>query len=200
MQVYIISDRRLRPDLSLDQLIDRMAGAGAYMMQIREKDLPVAAVLPCVQRAVSAASGARVFVNSRADVALAAGAAGVHLPAEGVEPADVKSLWGSRLIIGASTHSADEALAAMSGGADFITLGPVFDTESKRRFGAPLGVGLLREVVMAVTLPVFAIGGINRRTAPELKGLPIAGVAVISAVLNATDPAAAVAELRGVLR
>lgn len=200
MRVYIISDRRLRPDLGLDQLIDTMAGAGADMMQIREKDLPAAAVLSCAQRAVGSGTGAQLFINARADVALAAGAAGVHLPAAGVGPADVKRLWGARLKIGVSTHSRREALEAMDGGADFITFGPVFETDSKRQFGPPLGVGLVEEVVRAVTLPVFAIGGINRRTVPELKGLPIAGIAVISAVLQAADPAAAVAELRGALR
>lgn len=200
MQVYIISDRRLRPDLALDHLIDTMAGAGADMMQIREKDLPAQALLSCVRRAARSGSGVRVFVNGRADVALAAGAAGVHLPAAGVGPAGVRRRWGSRLSIGVSTHSLDEAVAAMNEGVDFITFGPVFDTESKRQYGPPVGMGMLKEVVRAVTLPVFAIGGVNRRTAPQLKGLPIAGIAVISAVLTATDPAAAVDELRGVLR
>src|SRR4029453_11003593 len=130
------------------------------------------------------------------DVALAAGAAGVHLPAAGVGPAGVRRRWGSRLSIGVSTHSLAEAVAAMNEGVDFITFGPVFDTESKRQYGPPVGMGMLKEVVRAVTLPVFAIGGGNRRTAPQLKGLPIAGIAVISSVLTATDPAAAVDELR----
>lgn len=200
MQVYIISDRRLRPDLDLDRLIDLMAGAGADMMQIREKDLPAAAVLSSARRAVASGSSARVFVNARADLALASGAAGVHLPAAGVGPAGVRRLWGSRLAIGVSTHGLDEALDAMRGGADFITLGPVFDTESKRRYGPPLGVDLLRKVAAAVTLPVFAIGGIDRHRVAELRNVPIAGIAVISAVLKAADPAAAVAELRGALR
>ena len=198
MQVYIISDRRLRPDLSLNHLVDMMAGAGADMMQIREKDLSVADLLACVGRGV--AMSRDVYVNGRADVALAAGAAGVHLPAAGVRPGDVRRLAGSRLRVGVSTHSRSEAVSAESEGADFITFGPVFETESKRRFGPAQGVGRLEELLMAVKVPVFAIGGINQRTALELKGLPIAGIAVISAVLTATDPAAAVAELRGALR
>src|SRR5262245_34599283 len=119
MQVYIISDRSLRPDLALDDLIAMMAGAGADMIQIREKDLPAVAVLSCARQARR--NGASVFVNARADIALAAGASGVHLPAAGVEPASVRNLWGSRLRIGVSTHNINEANAAMAGGADFIT-------------------------------------------------------------------------------
>lgn len=198
MLIYVITDRRLRPDLSLERLIDAVAGSGADMIQVREKDLTAAALLGCARRAsVEAPAGTQIFVNSRADVAMAAGVSGVHLPASGLPPSDVAALWGGRLRIGVSTHSLGEALAAESAGADLITFGPVFETASKRAYGPPVGVGPLGEVLSNVKVPVFAIGGINGMTLPRLAGLPIAGVAVISAVLLAGEMDRAVAGLRG---
>ncbi|HEY3174789.1 MAG TPA: thiamine phosphate synthase [Candidatus Polarisedimenticolia bacterium] len=198
MLIYVITDRRLRPDLSLNRLVESVAGSGADMIQIREKDLTAAALLGCARRASEVVpAGTRVFVNSRPDVAVAAGVTGVHLPASGLPPSDVAALWGGRLRIGVSTHNLDEAMEAQSAGADLITFGPVFETTSKRVYGPPAGVGRLSEVLSNVSTPVFAIGGINLSTLPRLTGLPIAGVAVISAVLLAGDMGQAVAGLRG---
>lgn len=199
MLIYVITDRRLRPDLSPEDLIDMLCRSGADMIQIREKDASTARLLAWTRRAVAAGgAGGRpeVFVNGRADVALAAGARGVHLPADGLPVADATSRWARRLRVGVSVHSPGEARAAESAGAGFVTFGPVFETASKRAFGAPQGVGRLAEVVGAVRLPVFAIGGIDPSRMPDLAGLPLAGVAVISAVLSAPDAAVAVAGLR----
>jgi thiamine-phosphate pyrophosphorylase len=195
MLIYVITDRLSRPDLPPEAMIDAVAQSGADMMQIREKDLGGGALLGLVRRAVQA-QGAEVYVNGRIDVALASGAAGVHLPADGAGPGDVRGAWGARLKVGASTHTLDEARAAQAQGADFITFGPVFDTPSKRRFGAPVGPEALEAVLRAVSLPVFAIGGIDAARLRRMAPLPLAGVAVIGAVVSAADMREAVARLK----
>ena len=178
MLIYVVTDRSSRRDLSIESLIDTVAGSGADMVQIREKDLPTADLFRLARRAV-AADGPEVFVNGRTDVAICARARGVHLPADGLPARDVRSLCGDRLRIGVSTHGLAEAEAAAASGADFITFGPVFDTPSKRSFGPPQGVAALEKVVATVDVPVFAIGGINVGRSRELAGLPLAGVAMI---------------------
>ncbi len=175
-----------------------VAGCRADIIQLREKDLTVAALLRCVLQARAGAGedGPEVYVNGRPDVALAARATGVHLPASGLPPSAIKARWGRALRLGVSTHDLSQALAAQSAGADFITFGPVFETASKRAYGPPVGVQALEAALATVRVPVFAVGGINRSNIGELAGLPLAGVAVISAVLLASDMKAAVEELR----
>ncbi len=195
MLIYAITDRRLRPGLDPVALAASLARSGADMIQIREKDLTAAEMLPLVRAAVGA-GGAAVMVNGRPDVALAAGAAGVHLPASGLPPGAVHAVWGGRLRIGRSTHSVEEAIAAEADGADLITFGPVFATASKLRYGPPVGVAALARAVAAVSIPVFAIGGIDERSVRRLRDVPVAGVAVISAILGADDMTGAVVALR----
>ena len=195
MLLYAITDTRSRPDLQPEELVDRLVRSGADMIQIREKDLAPRRLLPLVARAVAARS-AEVFVNARADVALAGGAGGVHLPSAGLPVAEVKARFGDSLRVGASTHSLEGALAAQAAGADLVVFGPVYDTESKRGYGPPLGVARLAEVVAALRIPVFAIGGIDESHMPELVRARCAGAAVISAILRAPDMARAVSRLR----
>lgn len=195
MLIYVITDRRSRPDLHPEALIDAIVASGADMMQIREKDLEGGATLALARRAVQA-GGAQVYVNGLVDVALAAGAAGVHLPADGVGAREIKRSWPGRLRVGVSAHTLDEARAAAEQGADFIAFGPVFDTPSKRRFGAPAGPRTLETVAREVQIPVFAIGGVDAARMKDIKHLPIAGVAVITAVVGAGDMKGAVSRLR----
>lgn len=195
MLIYVITDRRSRPDLQPEALIDAIVASGADMMQIREKDLASGATLALARRAVEA-RGARVYVNGLVDVALASGAAGVHLPADGVGPDDVKRAWPGRLEVGVSAHTLAAARAAAERGADFIAFGPVFDTPSKRGFGAPVGPQALEMVTKSVEVPVFAIGGIDAARMKSIAHLPIAGVAVIAAVVGAADMKGAVSRLR----
>jgi thiamine-phosphate diphosphorylase len=194
MLIYVITDCRLRPDLDPLDLMEQVARSGADMMQVREKDLDAASLMSLARRAVGVA-GAPVYVNRRADVAVAAGAVGVHLPADGLPVGDVASRWPG-LRRGRSTHSRQEAMAAEAAGAHFITCGPVFDTPSKRPFGPPLGLRVLRETAEAVRVPVIAIGGIHAGNVGQVAALPIAGVAMISAVITAPDMMSAVARVR----
>ena len=128
--------------------------------------------------------GAHLLINDRVDVALAVNADGVHLGQKSLPVDAVRQVAGS-LLIGVSAHSLSEAREAEEGGADFITVGPVFDTPSKRMYGPPLGPDLLARIVQAIHLPVFAIGGINLQNLRDIASCGISGVAVISAILSA---------------
>ena len=176
---------------------------GCDLLQVREKDLPGGPLLTLAREIVEAAKprGVRctVVVNDRLDVALAAKAAGVHLPADGLSIDEVRRTAGKRFVIGRSVHAIAEARQAQKDGADYLFFGPVFETPGKTAFGPPQGPDALRKIVEAVRIPVWAIGGIRPETAAGLRGIAIAGVAAISFIAAAPDPAEAVRALRSAL-
>lgn len=198
-RLHLITDRRL-----VASLPERAAAALAGLpprtvaVHLREKDLGGRELLALARRlrAACAAAGQLLFVNDRLDVALAAEADGVHLPSAGVPVADARRLLGPGRLLGVSCHSRPDVERAAAGGADYATFSPIFDTPSKRRYGAPLGVAALREAA-AVGLPLIALGGIDAGNAPEVRAAGAAGVAAIRAWLAADDPAAAVRALLG---
>ncbi|OLC53264.1 MAG: thiamine-phosphate diphosphorylase [Acidobacteria bacterium 13_1_40CM_4_69_4] len=176
---------------------------GCDLVQVREKELTGGPLLQMAREVVELAKPrsprCAVLVNDRLDVALAARAAGVHLPADGLPIEQVRRHAGRRFLIGRSVHSLAEARRAQKEGADYIFFGPVFATPSKASFGRPQGPEALKKVVESVRIPVWAIGGVDPATAAELRGIRIAGVAVISFILSAADPSEAVRALRGIL-
>ena len=126
-------------------------------------------------------SETRLLVNDRVDIARAAGADGVHLTAHSLPAEVVREICGPDFLIGVSTHSLAEARAAQVGGADFVVFGPVFETESKRAFGAPQGLDKLRELTIALAeFPVLAIGGITRENTASCIAAGASGIARIS--------------------
>jgi thiamine-phosphate pyrophosphorylase len=169
----------------LQESIRNAVTAGAGWIQIREKDLEGSALIELARIAVAQtrSASARVLINDRLDVALAANAAGVHLGEKSM-PLEAVAAWrrsaGRRdFLIGVSTHSLESALAAERGGADYIFFGPVFETPSKAEYGAPQGIARLREVCAAVNIPVLAIGGVNSKNTRECLKAGAAGVAAI---------------------
>ena len=196
-RLCLVTDRQATGGRSLTTVVEAGLGAGLPVVQLREKDLPAGELcqLAGELRALTLAHGARLLVNDRADVALAIGADGVHLPASGLAPATVRAILGPGRLVGVSTHSVAEAEAAAGAGADFAVFGPVYDTPSKRSFGEPQGLVALAAACRAARLPVIAIGGVTAARVPELSEAGAAGVAVIRAVLEAADPAAATKEL-----
>lgn len=184
--LYLITNRHAFPHNDGQfEAIRRAAEAGCPLIQIREKDLSARALTAFTRRAIELARprGARILVNDRFDVALAAGADGVHLPVRSLPAADVRRVARARglsdFLIGVSTHSIAEALETERAGADFAVFGPVFDTPSKRAYGAPLGLDRLAEVCQAVHLPVLALGGLTRGNFSEAIRHGAAGVAAI---------------------
>jgi thiamine-phosphate pyrophosphorylase len=166
LQLYYITDRTQIKSSSLEACIERTIEAGVDWVQIREKDLPARNLLTITQAAAGHArernpGRTRVMVNDRLDVALAGAAHGVHLGTRSMPAGVVRRVVPREFLIGVSCHSLKEAVAAQAAGADYLLLGPVFETPSKLQYGPPLGVAKLREVTSQVTVPVFALGGIT---------------------------------------
>jgi len=163
----------------------RAAAAGINWIQVREKDLETRRLAELVRLAAEDAreTGTRILVNDRLDVALAAGAAGVHLGETSLHVETVaewrRSAGHAEFRIGASCHSTEAARAAEGAGADYIFFGPVFATPSKSAFGAPQGIERLGEVCRAVRIPVLAIGGVTVENAHSCLAAGAAGVAAI---------------------
>jgi thiamine-phosphate pyrophosphorylase len=159
------------------------AAAGADWVQVREKDLSAMELLALVKQAV-AAGNANVVVNERLDVALAAGAAGLHLGRESATVSEAVR-WcragnaPSEFLIGVSCHSLQEAREAEAAGASYVFFGPVFDTPSKHAFGAPQGIARLAEVCRQMRIPVIAIGGLDEKNATECVRAGASGIAAI---------------------
>ena len=158
--VNLITDRkRILPLRNNDQLsaltelISRAVDAEVDLLQIRERDLYACEVLALADFAAGIARGSntRILVNDRADVAASAGV-GVHLTTRSLNPRVVREAFGSELLIGASTHSLEEAQNAALGGADFVVFGPIFETAGKLEYGPPVGLEALRVVAGSVGL------------------------------------------------
>lgn len=183
--IYPITSGRTTSQTITDilRLLQAVVTAQLPLFQIREKSLPARVLYELTARAAEITRGSktRLLVNDRADIALAAGADGVHLTARSL-PADVvRSMCRPEFLIGVSTHSLAGARTAQAGGADFIVFGPVFDTESKRAFGEPQGLEKLREVTSELgEFPVLAIGGVTRENAAACIGAGASGYAGIS--------------------
>jgi thiamine-phosphate pyrophosphorylase len=162
---YITDWRQLR-SVSLAVVIRETVRAGVDLVQVREKDLTSRELLTLVEEALSATrepgmGGARVVVNDRVDVALAGGADGAHLAVHSLPVQVVRRFVPRAFVIGVSCHSLSEAMAAESGGADYLVLGPVFETPSKLGYGPPLGLEKLRNITSRIRIPVLALGGIT---------------------------------------
>jgi thiamine-phosphate pyrophosphorylase len=199
--IYLVTDRRLTG--GCEGLIRAVEGAlegGIKGVQLREKDLAGGELLElaCRLRELTTSYGAKLIVNDRVDVALSAGADGVHLGQNSFGPGEARKLMKEALI-GVSTHSLKEALEAQTGGADFITLGPVYQTPSKKEYGEPIGLGPLKEVTRALSIPVFAIGGIKKEGLKQVISSGAFGAAVISAVLGSSDVRRSSEELKAEL-
>jgi thiamine-phosphate pyrophosphorylase len=215
MVLCYVTDRHLiSASASIDELlksIEHAAGAGVDWIQIREKDLSARELARLTRRAITTAERAAarkgqaplVIVNDRLDVALAAGAAGVHLSAASIPAADAVK-WAragnapADFRAGVSCHSRDEAIAAEKAGASYVFFGPIYETPSKLRFGTPQGTAKLAEVCRSVSVPVLAIGGVNEGNAAACIRAGATGVAAIRMFQHADSIAAgaAVSHLR----
>jgi len=170
------------------------AAAGVDWVQIRERHAPARELLALAKAATDACDGrARVIINDRLDVALAAGAAGVHLRGTSA-PAREVVRWcragnaPAEFLIGVSCHSVAEAREAESAGASYLFFGPVFETPSKKSFGAPQGIARLAEVCRSVRIPAIAIGGVNEENAAQCLRAGAAGIAAIRMFQESREP------------
>jgi thiamine-phosphate pyrophosphorylase len=195
--VYLILDPAVSSRCPLDEIVRLGLAAGVRIFQLRAKTLPAgevytlaASLAPLVQH-----GGGCFIVNDRCDIALAVGADGVHLGQQDLPLADARMVVGQQMLIGLSTHTLEQAVQAEIDGADYIGFGPIFATTTKSDPDAVVGLEGLRQVRARVRLPIVAIGGITTHIAGDVVRGGADGVAVISAVMAAPDPASAIADL-----
>ncbi len=203
MKVYGITQRSLAPHHGLAVTVRRWAESGVDLAQVREKDLGAREVYEIVRRILDAPLPERfeLFVNERFDVALAAGAHGVHLGVRSLPVKLVRRRVGRRLRIGYSAHSVAEALQAERDGADLVTLSPVFPPHSKPASAPALGVEPLRQAARRLRrAELFALGGLDPGRARLLRGTGVAGIALTGNLMTSTDPTATVRSLRAALQ
>jgi thiamine-phosphate pyrophosphorylase len=198
MKLCYITDRLALEPAPLLPRVEEAIGAGVDLVQIREKDLPTRPLLGLVAAAVEAARGrqTRILVNDRLDVALACGAAGVHLGTHSMPAGVVRQQVPPGFLVGVSCHSLQDALAAESDGASYIVFGPVFETPSKLGYGPPLGLAKLRDAATQVSIPVLALGGVTVERVRACLEAGAAGIAGISIFQKCESVAERVAELR----
>jgi thiamine-phosphate pyrophosphorylase len=167
--------------------------AGAPVIQVRAKGLTDRELLDFATRVVDlcATWGATCLVNDRVDVALAAGAHGTHLGADDLPVDAVRRIAGPGHLIGGTARDPRRAAALVAAGADYVGVGPVYRTATKLGLPQPLGPAGIAAVAGAIAVPVIAIGGIGVEQVPELLAAGAHGVAVVAAISEAADPAAA---------
>jgi thiamine-phosphate pyrophosphorylase len=200
--LYLVTDRSQTLGRGLLWVLERALDGGIRAIQLREKDLggKELFLLAEAARKLTYRYRAALFINDRIDVALATGADGVHLGRESVPITSARELVGTKKMIGVSTHSLKEVQEAEEQGADFIVFGPVYFTPSKANYGAPQGLMALKEIVEKNSLPVYAIGGLKSENILETKKTGIRGIALISAVVSASDPKTAAERIIAQLR
>lgn len=200
--LYLITDRKQVRNSNLLAVMEGALRGGVKAVQLREKDLSSKELYDTAlgMRELTSRFGAKLFINDRIDIALAADADGVHLGGESMPVRAARKLLGKDKLIGVSCHDRASALAADEKGADFITFGPVYDTPSKARYGDPVGIAALRETAGLLRIPVIALGGVKRENAGEVISAGAHGIAVISAIIAADNPENEAAELTALLR
>ena len=194
-RLYFVTDRKQTANRPLTDVVHAALDGGVRAVQLREKDLEGRELHALAEqlRVLTTRYRAHLLVNDRLDVALAVEADGVHLGQNSFSVEDARRLLGAGKLIGVSTHSQREIAAAQA--ADFIVFGPVYYTPSKAAYGEPQGLDRLRAAVAHSAVPIFAIGGIKTERVAEILETGARGIAMISAISAAADPAQAAHEL-----
>ena len=202
LRLYAVTDRAWAADG--DALMDQIEAAvrgGVRVVQLREKGLDRAAFLAEARRftALCRRLGVAGIINDSVEIALESGAGGVHVGQSDLEAGRARELLGPDKIVGVSAHSPEEARRAREAGADYLGCGAAFATGTKAD-AKPISKETIRAVTAAAGVPVVAIGGVSRENILELKGLGLAGVAVVSGIFGQPDAEAAARELLALAR
>jgi len=196
-RLLLVTERQQTGGRPLLDVLTRALAAGVRAIQLRERDLSSRDLLRLAQEVqrLTIASGAQLLINDRVDVAMTLDNVGVHLRANSLPVAVARKLLGGQRLIGISTHAVDEVVRAEAEGADYVVLGPIYETPSKTVYGVPLGVRALEDACRRVRVPVIGIGGVTAARARDVRHVGAFGVAVVTAVLGAGDVERAVREL-----
>ena len=196
MLLYVVTDRTWLGTNSLETQVEAIIKAGATFVQLREKDLPFDAFVAQAKaiKAITDRYNIPFVINDNIEVALAAGADGVHVGQHDMAAQQVRQRIGPNKILGVSAQTVEQAQEAQAMGADYIGVGSVFTTSTKLDADS-VSYDTLKAICSAVSIPVVAIGGIHHGNAAQLKGSGIDGIAVISAIFAAPDVAQATKDL-----
>jgi len=188
--LYFICDPALLRSGSLLDVVKKAVAGGADVVQLRDKTSHARNFLIEAKKLAVFLSKKNVpfIINDRVDAALACGADGVHLGNDDLPIAQTRKLLGAKKIIGASAHTAAQAIKAEKEGADYIGAGQLFHTTTKGIKRHPISIDRLTGIRKAVSIPVIAIGGIKPGNAARVMGSGVAGIAVVSAIMSAKEP------------
>ena len=197
MLLYAVTDQSwLKEGQTLLSVCEDVLSNGATFLQIREKDLDAGSFEAEAARLKALCARYKVpyVVNDSVEIAMAIDADGVHVGQSDIKGRDIRGMIGEDKILGISAGTIEEAIAAEKAGADYIGVGAVFATGTKKN-ARNLSIETLKEISRAVSIPVVAIGGINSKNLMELRGSGVDGVAVVSAIFAAENPGEATAQL-----
>ena len=201
LRLYAVTDRSwLRGQTLLEQVEQALIG-GATLVQLREKELDEETFL---REAVDMAKlchrhGVPLLINDNVEIARRSGADGVHIGQNDIEAASARSILGSEMIVGVTAKTVDQAIRAQEAGANYLGSGAVFGSSTKTN-AKPMTKELLKSICNAVSIPVVAIGGINRNNILELAGTDLSGVSVVSGIFAAADIEAECRHLRSIVK
>ena len=194
--LYLCTDRRLMTSPTIEASVESALRGGTTVIQLREKDCSSREFYELGLRVkkITERYNAPLIINDRVDIALAVGAAGVHVGQGDLPCKVVREIVGPDMIVGVSAATLDEAVRAEQDGADYLGVGAMYATATKTDT-RPVSMEELLKIRAAVKIPIVVIGGINKQTLGNFKGTGVNGLAVVSAIVAQPDPEAAAREL-----
>ncbi len=196
MKLYLVTDSTGLPEEVFLGKVEAALKSGVTILQLREKDKSTREYMNLASKVheITKAYGVPLIIDDRLDVAMAVGTEGVHLGQSDMPIGVARKIVGDSMIIGATTKTVPQALEAYEQGADYLGVGAIYPTTTKVKT-VLTSVDTLRDICAAVSIPVNAIGGLNKDNIDILKGVPIAGICVVSAIMKAEDSGKATKEL-----
>lgn len=200
--LYLITDRNFLHGRSLKRCVEDAIKGGVTLIQIREKDASTREFYEVAKEVKEVTSKYKIplIINDRIDIALAINAEGVHLGQSDMPINEARIILGKNKIIGISANTIEEAFAAENSGADYLGVGPVFYTGTKKDINTPRGINGLRDIIEKINIPSVAIGGINKDNAKSVLATGVNGISVISAILGNDDIKKSAEELSTILK
>ena len=201
-RLLVVTDRHQTNGRPLVSILQRVFSAAAPAIQLRERDLSARELVMLARevQVLTASRRSQFLINDRIDVALALEGVGVHLRSNSLPVLVARELLGAQRLLGISVHTVEEGLLAQSQGADYVVLGPIYETPSKQMFGPPLGIHILEKACQLIRIPIIGIGGVTAARAREMRCAGAFGAAVITAILGADDIESATRELLDAVR
>jgi thiamine-phosphate pyrophosphorylase len=199
--LYLVTDRELMAAGSIEECVEQAVSGGCTLVQLREKTASSREFYETAVRVrkITADFSVPLIINDRADIALAVNADGVHIGQDDLPVDKARRIMGKDAIIGVSANNLTEALTAAAMGADYLGVGAMFPTGTKKDADSTT-MDELRRIRAEIKLPIVAIGGINKNNVPLFAGTGIDGIAVVSAVVSQKDAGGAARELKALFR